>query len=438
MSRHPMLRLGTVVYGLGQSQSSWLDPSLNLKSEISFEYQRRVVQLAEQAKLDFVFIGDNPYCGLDSWPAMMSHFEPITLLAALAVVTSHIGLIPSISTSFAEPYNVARQLASLDHLSGGRAGWNLVTTAHPGAAKNFNLSEHIAHDERYVRAEEHLEIVRGLWDSWEDDAFVRDRGTRRYFDASKLHPLNHVGKYFSVAGPLCIERPPQGHPVIAQAGGSPTGIAFAARNAEIIFTGARSFEITQQHYRAVRTAARAAGRSPDALIITPGVAPIIGSTDEEAERRFEALKELPSIEEALVDLRDRFAGHDFSQYDLDAPFPDLGEIGAEGWQSRTNQIKQKAAANNLTLRQVAMDQMIPRSDFIGCPERIADRMEKWFRDDAADGFILNVGNNDSLADFVTHVLPILQQRGLFRRDYVGPTLRENLGIPRPKNRHAEA
>ena len=435
MARHSGLRLGTVVYATGQTQSSWLDPRAKLDGDINFDYQRRIVQEAEAACLDFVFVGDAPYCNPTSWPGLLNRFEPVTLLSALSSVTSRIGLISSISTTFSEPYNVARQLASLDHLSGGRAGWNIVTTAHPDAARNFSQDTLLDHDERYARAAEYLEVVRGLWDSWEAGAFVRDRESRRFFDPAKLHPLDHVGKYFSVAGPLCIERPPQGHPVIAQAGASPAGIAFAARNAEVIFGGARSFEIASKQYRATKAAVEEAGRSPDAIVMMPGVAPIIGSTEVEAERRFEELKQLVHLDEALVTLKDLFLGHDFSQYDPDALFPDLGEAGASGWQSRTNQIKEKAARNGMTLRQVAMDQAIPRTGFIGSPEKVADEFERWFTDGAADGFILNVGNNDSLSDVIEHVLPILRKRGLFREDYVANTLRGNLGLPEVPSRY---
>ena len=435
MARHSGLRLGTVVYATGQTQSSWLDPRAKLDGDINFDYQRRIVQEAEAACLDFVFVGDAPYCNPTSWPGLLNRFEPVTLLSALSSVTSRIGLISSISTTFSEPYNVARQLASLDHLSGGRAGWNIVTTAHPDAARNFSQDTLLDHDERYARAAEYLEVVRGLWDSWEAGAFVRDRESRRFFDPAKLHPLDHVGKYFSVAGPLCIERPPQGYPVIAQAGASPAGIAFAARNAEVIFGGARSFEIASKQYRATKAAVEEAGRSPDAIVMMPGVAPIIGSTVEEAERRFVELKQLVHLDEALVTLKDLFLGHDFSQYDPDAPFPDLGEAGASGWQSRTNQIKEKAARNGMTLRQVAMDQAIPRTGFIGSPEKVADEFERWFTDGAADGFILNVGNNDSLSDVIEHVLPILRKRGLFREDYVANTLRGNLGLPEVPSRY---
>lgn len=435
MTRGRMLRLGMVVYGTGQTQSSWLYPGVTLDGEINFQYQSRAVKEAEAACLDFVFMGDAPYCDASSWPGLLNRFEPVTLLSALASVTSHIGLISSISTTFSEPYNVARQLASLDHLSGGRAGWNIVTTAHPNAARNFGGGQHLEHDDRYARAAEYLEVVRGLWDSWDEGAFVRDRGSRRFFDPDKLHELNHVGKYFSVAGPLCIERPPQGHPVIAQAGASPAGIAFAAGNAEIVFGGARSYDIASQQYRAIKAAAQAAGRSPEGIVVMPGVAPIIGSTDEEAERRFEAMKELSQLDEALITLKELFLGHDFTQYDPDAPFPDMGDVGASGWQSRTNQIKQKAAENRMSLRQVAMDQAIPRTNFMGSPERIADEFERWFHNGAADGFILNVGNFDCLSDFVDHVLPILRRRGLFRNEYASKTLRDNLGLPGVASRY---
>ena len=436
MTHRDTLRLGTLIYGTGQTVWSWLDPKIDPRCNLDMDYQIRIAREAEAAGLDFLFLADGPYCTPYLPPVVVNHLEPITLLSALAAVTSRIGLIPSISTSFTEPFNVARQLASLDHISGGRVGWNVVTTAVEAAAFNFSRDALFDHDDRYARAEEHVSIVRGLWDSWEDDAFLFDRTTKRYFDPAKLHALDHAGKYYSVKGPMNIARPPQGHPVIVVAGSSDAGVAMAAQTAELVFTGNRDLEPTREQYRRLKAAVKEAGRDPNSVIMMPGIAPIVGSTDEEAERRFLALRQLVGIDQALADLSRVFGGYDFTRHDLDAPFPNVGDAGALGLRSRSDGIKANAAKNGLTLREAAFEEAIPRTRFVGSAERIADEIERWFREDVADGFILNVGFIDSLTDFVSHVLPLLRRKGLYREDYVGSTLRENLGLPFPPSRYA--
>jgi FMN-dependent oxidoreductase (nitrilotriacetate monooxygenase family) len=430
------LRLGTTIHGAGATKYGWRQPGVPPDASISLAHYTGVAQKAEAAKLDFVFIVDSPYITADSAPHFLNRFEPLTVLSALATVTSRIGLVATATSSYTEPFTLARQFASLDLLSGGRAGWNVVTTGLEGAAQNYGRDKHFDHAERYRRAAEHLEVVQGLWDSWEDDAFVYDKSTGVFFDKQKLHTLNHKGEFFAVKGPLNIRRSAQGQPVIFQAGGSDAGRDLAARTAHGIFAGLESFEETKEFYTDIKRRAAAFGRSGQEPLVFPGIAPIIGSTDAEAERLYRDLSELVTLEDALVQLGRPFAYYDFSRHDLDAPFPDLGDIGANAYRSHSDRIKRIAREQNLTLRETALRFATPRGAFVGSPEKIADIAQHWFENGAADGFILGVGVAESLDIFLEHVVPILQKRGLFRTDYEEDTLRGHLGIPFAENRHA--
>ena len=392
---------------------------------------------AEAAKFDFVFIVDSPYITPDSAPHFLNRFEPLTILSALATVTSKIGLVATATSSYTEPFTLARQFASLDLLSSGRAGWNVVTTGLEGAAQNYGRDKHFDHAERYRRAEEHLAVVQGLWDSWEDDAFVYDKENAIFFDKSKLHTLDHVGEFFSVKGPLNIRRSAQGQPVIFQAGGSDSGRNLAAKTANAIFAGLETLEETQEFYADVKRRAAGFGRGQNQPLVLPGIAPIIGGSDAEADRKYQELADLVTLEDALVQLGRPFTYHDFSQYDLDAPFPDLGDIGANSYRSHSDRIKRIAREEGLTLRQTALRFATPRGAFVGSPEKIADIVQHWFENGAADGFILGVGIAESLDAFIDHVVPILQKRGLFRSEYEHATLRGHLGLPFVRNRYAE-
>jgi FMN-dependent oxidoreductase (nitrilotriacetate monooxygenase family) len=296
---------------------------------------------------------------------------------------------------------------------------------------------HPTHDERYEIAEEYLEVVRGLWDSWEDDAFVRDKAAGVFFDPSKLHRLDHQGKHFSVTGPLNIARSRQGHPVIFQAGSSESGKNLAAKGADAVFTGHETIEEAKAFYKDVKRRTVAAGRSADDIVILPGIGPIIGKTAEEAERKYEELAGLVSIDNALNYLGRFFEHHDFSQYPLDEPFPEIGNLGSNSFRSGTDKIKKSAKEKGLTLRQVALQSATPRTPFIGTPERIADLIEQWHAEEAADGFIIHTHIPSGLEDFVNEVVPILRERGLYRVDYESSTLRGNLGLPIPENRYAK-
>ena len=424
------LKLGAIIHGVGGSISGWRHPKLTGKESTSIKFYTQQAKKAEQGKFDLIFIADGLYISKDSIPHFLNRFEPITILSALATVTNNIGLVGTISTSYSEPFNVARQLASLDQISLGRAGWNVVTSPLEKSALNFNkeVTEHPDHPTRYKIADEYLQVTKGLWRSWEDDAFIIDKENDRFFDESKLHPLNHKGTYFKVAGPLNVGRSLQGEPVIFQAGSSNDGKELAAKHAEAVFTHSESFEQAKSFYRDLKSRLAKYGRKEDDLLILPGISPIIGDSEEEAEEKYKEQANLISIERALQYLGRYFEHHDFSKYDLDAPFPNLGDLGANSFKSTTDLIKKDAYDNKLTLRQVALKAATPRTQFIGTPEQIANLIEQWFVEKAADGFIFASGYPGALDEFVEKVVPILQNKGIYRKEYEGTTLRENLGL----------
>jgi FMN-dependent oxidoreductase (nitrilotriacetate monooxygenase family) len=437
MARKP-LKLGALIHGVGGNISAWRHPEVPVDASVSFPFYRKQALKAEEGKFDLVFIADGLYINEKSIPHFLNRFEPITILSALAAVTSRIGLVGTLSTSYSEPFTVARQFASLDHISGGRAGWNVVTSPLEGSALNYGKTEHPSHDERYQIAEEYLQVTKGLWDSWEDDAFVRDKESGVFFDPAKMHRLNHKGKYFSVQGPLNIARSRQGQPVIFQAGSSESGKTLAAKEADAVFTGAETIEEAKAFYEDVKARAVKFGRSEDDIVILPGIGPIIGRTEEEAERKYQEIANLVSIENALNYLGRFFDHVDFSQFPLDEPFPDIGDIGSNSFRSGTDKIKRNAKARNLTLRQVALQTATPRGEFVGTPEQVADRIQRWYEERAADGFIVHSNIPSDLHDFVDLVVPILQDRGIYRKEYESDTLRGNLGLPIPANRYTLA
>lgn len=432
------LRLGAVIHGVGGNSSGWRHPDMPADASVNIEFYKREAIKAEEGKFDFIFIADGLYITEKSIPHFLNRFEPVTILSALGAVTSNIGLVGTLSTSYSEPFTVARQFASIDHISGGRAGWNVVTSPLEGSALNFGGKPHPSHPERYRIAEEYLEVAKGLWDSWEDDAFIRDKESGVFFDPAKLHRLNHQGEYFSVQGPLNIARSKQGQPVIFQAGSSDSGRNLAAKTADAVFTGPESIEEAKAFYRDVKERIAQQGRNPEHTLIFPGIGPVIGRTEAEAEQKYRQIASLVTIEQALDYLGRFFEHHDFSQYELDAPFPDLGDFGSNSFRSTTDRIKRRAKEQQLTLREVALQAATPRNAFIGTPERIADLLQQWFEEEAADGFIVGASDPNGLHDFVELVVPILQERGLFRTEYESDTLRGNLGIPFPENRYAAA
>ncbi len=431
MSTARQLRLGTILHGASGNMSAWRHPAAVADASINFDFVQETARIAEQGKLDFLFVADGLYINEKSIPHFLNRFEPLTVLSALASVTRHLGLVGTLSTSYSEPFTVARQFASLDHLSHGRAGWNVVTSPLEGSAKNFSREKHPDHALRYRIADEYLDVVKGLWDSWEEDAFIRDKASGQFFDPAKLHTLNHHGDFFQVAGPLNIGRTPQGRPIIFQAGASEDGKKLAARHADAIFTHHETLAEAQAFYRDVKQQLEQHGRHHDELHIFQGVSVIVGDSEADAEQQYQTTAALVSINDALNYLGRYFEHHDFSQYPLDEPFPEIGDLGQNSFRSTTDEIKRNARERQLTLRQVALESASPRPRFSGTAEQVADGLQSWFKSRAADGFIIQGGTPDTFPRFVEKVVPILQARGLFRTDYPGTTLRESLGLALP-------
>ena len=429
------IKLGAMIHGVGHGWGEWRHPDALADASVNFGFYKQQAQLAEAGKFDFAFIADSLHIHARSSPHYLNRFEPLTILSALAAVTEHIGLVATVTVSYTEPFQVARQFASLDLLSGGRAGWNVVTSWLSGTADNFGKAEHPPHAVRYRIAREHVEVVKGLWDSWEDDAFTRNKQTGEYFAPDKLHTLGHQGEFFKVKGPLNIQRSPQGQPLIFQAGVSDDGRNFAAQNADAIFVSPESFSDARSYYQDLKQRAARHGRDPEQLFILPGIRPIVGRDEAEVERRYQQAVELVSIEDAIVALGRPFNDYDFSQHDLDAPFPYLGSLGDNSHKGTADQLKLLAREEQLTLRELALRFSRPRRDFTGTPEQVANAVQDWFENGAADGFIINQLLPDGLQYFTELVVPLLQARGLVRREYTGSTLRDNFGLAVPTNRN---
>ncbi|HKR88346.1 MAG TPA: LLM class flavin-dependent oxidoreductase [Phenylobacterium sp.] len=432
------LKLGAILTGVGTDQLTWRDPQVPGTASIDIDWYVENARLAEASKFDLVFIVDSPFITPDSAPHFLNRLEPLTLLSAVAASTRKIGLVATLTTSYWEPYNVARQFASLDNISRGRAGWNVVTTGLEGAARNYGREAHFDHEVRYARAREFVEVVQGLWDSYEDDAFPRDKAGGVFLDKPKQHALNHRGEFFSVAGPLALSRSRQGQPVIFQAGDSDEGRNLGAHIAEGTFTNAESFETAQAYYRDLKARAAALGRDPGQITVLPGLFPVIAETDAEAETLAEAQQGEQQVDKLLVELGRAFGYHDFSRYPLDGPFPDVSELSLNSYKGRAERIVRTAQAEGLTLRQTAYRFGRLGTPFVGSPETIAAEIERWFVEGAADGFLLRVGRPKEFALFRERVVPLLQARGLFRTEYAHDTLRGHLGLPVPENRWAQA
>jgi FMN-dependent oxidoreductase (nitrilotriacetate monooxygenase family) len=438
--RKDQIKLGAFLLFTGHHVAAWRHPDASVG--VDFEHYVELARLAEAAKFDTIFFADGVAARLKDVEAASrkAHsgvypFEPITLLSALSAVTRNIGLIATASTSYSDPYNLARQFGSLDRLSAGRAGWNLVTSSDPDAAYNFGHDGQILHDDRYSRAEEFADVVVGLWDSWEDDAFARDRASGRYFDPEKLHRLDHKGRHFKVRGPLNIPRSPQGRPVVVQAGASEPGKELAARTAEVIFAAQITLDEARTFYADVKGRLGKYGRSPDDLKILPGIFPVVGRTESEAREKFEALQELIQPEVGL-NLLSQLSGVDLRSYPPDGPIPDDLPVTNAG-KSRQELVLDLARRENLTIRELYLRIAGARGHWqvVGTPSQIADVMEERFENYGADGFnIMAPIMPGGLADFIELVVPELRRRGLFRHEYEGTTLRENLGLKRPSNR----
>ena len=438
------LKLGLFLQETGHHVAGWRHPQAPADAGRDFRHQAELARLAESAKFDLVFIQDSyAMRGINNPDALSGTaraltWDPITALSALAMVTEHIGLVGTATTTYNEPYTIARQFACLDHISAGRAGWNLVTSNNEAEALNFSRDIHAAHGDRYARASEFLDVVKGLWDTWEDDAFIDDKQNGRLFDPAKLHPLNHRGDHFSVRGPLTVARPPQGHPVLVQAGSSETGKDLGARGADVIFTAQQHLADAQAFYTDMNRLIEKAGRRRGDLVIMPGLAPIVGKTRQEAEDKYAQLQEAVPTAVGLATLATTLGEVDLSAYPLDGPLPDLPP--ANGPQSRRQLLIDLARRENLTIRQLYLRVVGARGHLtlIGTAEDIADTMQTWLEEGAADGFnIMPAHFPVGLKDFVDLVVPELQRRGLFRREYSGRTLREHLGLSRPRHPNAE-
>ena len=438
MSARRQLRLGAFMRPVSIHTAAWRYPGAFPDANFNIQHLVRFAQTLERGLFDAFFMADHlavlnmPMAALKR-SATVTSFDPPTLLPALAMVTRHLGLIATASTTFEEPYHVARRFASLDHLSGGRAGWNIVTTSNPDAALNFGLEEHVEHDERYRRGREFFDVVTGLWDSWADDAFIRDVERGIYFDPAKLHVLNHKGKYFSVRGPLNVARPIQGWPVIVQAGASEAGRQIAAETAEVIFASSRTLAEGREFYADVKGRMEKLGRARDHMKILPGALVVVGDTVEEARAKRERLDSLVHPDSGIASLSIAL-GHDASGFDLDGPLPEIPETNAS--QSGRERVIAVARREGLTVRQLARRAGgYGGLSMVGTPATIADTMQEWLESEASDGFnVMFPYLPEGLDDFVERVVPELQRRGIFRREYEGRTLRENLGLPWVANR----
>jgi FMN-dependent oxidoreductase (nitrilotriacetate monooxygenase family) len=433
MNNHQLV-LNVFFMRFGHHPAAWRYPGVTATGRPEIDYWVRMAKLAEQAKFDTFFVADFIGRSGDKLQQVSRQggsfqFEPLTLLSHIAAHTRHIGLVATINTNFSEPYNIARQLASLDHLSGGRAGWNVVSSYREDTARNFGVKELRGHGERYERAEEFVQVVKRHWDSWDDDAYDHpDRAAGIFFDPHSAHPLEHQGAHFSAEGLLDIARPPQGYPVLVQAGNSDTGREFAAKVAEMTYSSATSLGVAKAYYNDVKNRLAKYGRDPDDIKIAPGLSVVVAESNDEAQAKFQALQD-------AVDFSDGLMGLDVSAYPLDGPLPRDIPIPENG-RGRFQQLIELGERENLTIRQLILRFSVARGhvQVIGSPKTVADLMQQWFEERGADGFnVVPPLLPEGFEDFVRLVIPELQRRGIFRTEYSGKSLRQNLGLKRPSN-----
>ena len=439
-STQRQLILNVFFQRFGHHPAGWRHPSSKDDGRPNFDWWLRAAKLAEDARFHTFFLADfigqsaevTPQTGRSG---LSYQFEPLTLLSALAASTKHIGLVATVNINFSDPYNIAREFTSLDHLSGGRAGWNIVSSFSEATAANFGLDKDRGHDERYARAAEFLNLSKALWDSWDDDAFDQpDQSTGIYFDSGSAHPVNFKGKYYQSEGLLDFPRPLQGYPVFVQAGNSDVGREFAAQHAEMTYCSATSLKVAQEYYADVKERMAKYGRDPDQLKISPGLSVVVGESDQEAQDKFGELQ-------AAVDFSHiEFGGYDLSQYPLDEPLPDLPYQPSENGKGRFLQQLELARRENLTIRQLVLKFRVARGHLqaIGSVKTVADLIEQWFVEKGADGFnVVPPLLPQGFEDFTRLVVPELQRRGIFRKEYVQGTYRDNLGLKRPFNPHTK-
>ena len=437
------MHLGAFMRPVSIHTAAWRYPGAYADANFNFAHYQQFIATLERGCFDAFFMADHlavmnmPEAALKR-SATVTSFDPMTLLPALAVTTKHIGLIATASTTYNDPYHIARKFASLDHISNGRAGWNVVTSVNPQEAKNFGFEDHMQHDDRYQRAREFYDVVTGLWDSWDDDAFIRDQASGIYFDPAKLHVLDHHGEYLDVRGPLNVARPIQGWPVIVQAGASDAGRALAAATAEVVFGGANNLDDARAYYDDIKTRMAAVGRAPEALKILPGAFVVVGDSRAHAEEMKARLDSLVHPDSGIATLS-VLLGTDASDFALDAPLPPLAASNAS--QSGQQKLIAMAERDKLTVGQLAqyVGGSFSSLEIVGTATDIADQMENWFKNGGCDGFnVMFPFLPAGLDRFVDEVIPELQRRGLFRTHYAGTTLRENLGLARPANRFTAA
>ncbi|VVE32028.1 LLM class flavin-dependent oxidoreductase [Pandoraea commovens] len=431
MSNDGMMRLGVSMRYLGYHMAAWRHPDVPADGAIDFHYFLESARKAEAAKFDMIFFADGVGVRASDTPpgsaardAKNAELEPLTLLAAIGACTKHIGLVGTASTTYNEPFHIARKYASIDHISAGRAGWNVVTSWSQQEAWNFNRDEHLGYEERYERADEFVDVVKKLWDSWEDDAFIRDKASGIFYDENKLHVPHHKGKHFKVRGPLNSARTPQGRPIIVQAGAADAGREIAAKNADVVYSASFDIQSAKAYYDDLKGRLAKYGRTPDQLLIMPGLTPYVGRTRQEAQDKFDQLQELIDPLSGLSILYSVLG--DLSGYDLDGPVPatSAGPVSSIG-----NGLLELARRENLTIRQLYKIRASGGRQLIGTAQDIVDDMESWFREGAADGFNLCPATlPGGLDDFIEFILPELRRRGLFRTEYAAQTLRGNLGL----------
>ncbi|CAM5205222.1 Monooxygenase OS=Lysinibacillus sphaericus OX=1421 GN=LS41612_07645 PE=3 SV=1 [Lysinibacillus sphaericus] len=443
MAENKHLKLALYLIGAGMHVAAWKHPLAQVDASIDIKALQKVAQLAEKGKFDMAFVADSLAINHESHPHILNRFDPLIQITALAAATSKIGLGATASTTYSEPYVLARQLMSIDHISNGRVAWNLVTTADATGqtALNFSRDQHWEHDHRYERAEEFIDVVQSLWDSWEDDAFIYDRENNIFYDQEKVHETAFKGKYLSVKGSLNIARSIQGQPVIVEAGASKPGQKLAARTAEVVFVHWDDIEKAKAHYRTLKAQLASFGRTEEELLVLQGISPIVGDTEEEAIRQYNELQSLIDPYESLKFVSGYMGNVDFSKYSLDTPAIEVEFPAVNSIQSHFDEHLEIIKKENLKVGELYARLFGParRDAFVGTAVQIADEMERWLKEGAADGFMLQFPLLPrDLENFVEKVVPILQERGIYREDYTGTTLREHLGLKKPQNRFTKS